>query len=95
MEVKNLELGRKLEVTIEREDRLYHLNSDIIAIKDNIICVSLILGQYGEPFRFRPGDKVLVTYRKHDRLWRWTNDRPGLARQIGRASCRERVCKLV
>ena len=29
MEVKNLELGRKLEVTIEREDRLYHLNSDI------------------------------------------------------------------
>ena len=90
MEVKNLELGRKLEVTIEREDRLYHLNSDIIAIKDNIICVSLILGQYGEPFRFRPGDKVLVTYRKHDRLWRWTNVRPGLARLEG-----ERVHVLV
>ncbi len=90
MEVKNLELGRKLEITIEREERLYHLTSDIIAIKDNIICVSLILGQYGEPFRFRPGDKVLVTYRKNDRLWRWTNVRPGLARLEG-----ERVHVLV
>ena len=90
MEVKNLELGKKLEITVEREGRLFHLSSDVIAVKNNIICVSLILGQYGEPFRFRPGDKVQVTYRNDERLWRWKNVRPGLARLEG-----ERVHVLV
>lgn len=73
MEVQNLKIGRPLEISITRDNFIYHFVSTIEAVDGRTIYVTLITGRTGNAFRFYPEDRVSVIYRIEDRLWQWKN----------------------
>ena len=75
MEVRNLAVGRHLEIKVIRGDRIFHLGSTIEAIRDSVIYTTLIVDRYEEVFLFRQDDDISIIYRMGDRLWQWTKVR--------------------
>ena len=82
MLIKEMVLGRKLEVLIEREGYQYRLVSKIEGTTEFTVAVSAIVAK-GRMFHFAEGDDVTIVYRGEERMWKWEHVKPGLARLDG------------
>lgn len=82
MLIKEMVLGRKLEVLVDREGYHYRLVSKIEGTTDYTVAVSAIVAK-GRMFHFEEGDDVTIVYRGEERMWKWEHVKPGLARLEG------------
>lgn len=82
MLIKEMVLGRKLEVLVEREGYQYRLVSKIEGTTEFTVAVSAIVAK-GRMFHFEEGDDVTIVYRGEERMWKWDHVKPGLARLDG------------
>lgn len=82
MLIKEMVLGRKLEVLVDREGYHYRLVSKIEGTTDYMVAVSAIVAK-GRMFHFEEGDDVTIVYRGEERMWKWEHVKPGLARLEG------------
>lgn len=82
MLIKEMVLGRKLEVLVDREGYNYRLVSKIEGTADGTVAVSAISAK-GRMFHFEDGDDVTIVYRGEERMWKWEHVKPGLARMDG------------
>ncbi len=82
MLIKEMVLGRKLEVLVDREGYNYRLVSKIEGATDGMVAVSAIVAK-GRMFHFEEGDDVTIVYRGEERMWKWEHVKPGLARMEG------------
>lgn len=82
MLIKEMVLGRKLEVLVDREGYNYRLVSKIEGATDGMVAVSAIVAK-GRMFHFEEGDDVTIVYRGEERMWKWEHVKPGLARLEG------------
>lgn len=82
MLIKEMVLGRKLEVLVDREGYNYRLVSKIEETTDGMVAVSPIVAK-GRMFHFEEGDDVTIVYRGEERMWKWEHVKPGLARLEG------------
>ncbi len=82
MLIKEMVLGRKLEVLVDREGYNYRLVSKIEGTTDGTVAVSAIVAK-GRTFHFEEGDDVTIVYRGEERMWKWEHVKPGLARLEG------------
>lgn len=82
MLIKEMVLGRKLEVLVDREGYNYRLVSKIEGTADGTVAVSAIMAK-GRMFHFEEGDIVTIVYRGEERMWKWERVKPGLARLDG------------
>lgn len=80
--IKEMVLGRKLEVLVDREGYHYRLVSKIEGTTDYTVAVSAIVAK-GRMFHFEEGDDVTIVYRGEERMWKWEHVKPGLARLEG------------
>lgn len=82
MLIKEMVLGRKLEVLVDREGYNYRLVSKVEGIADNTVAVSAIVAK-GRMFHFEEGDDVTIVYRGAERMWKWEHVKTGMARLDG------------
>lgn len=76
MEISELKPGKQVEISVERNDMIFHLVSKIEAVQDKTLYCSLIKSAMGTVFLFYPGDSVSIIYRLGDRLWKWEKTVP-------------------
>lgn len=82
MQIKEMILGRKLEILVDREGYHYRLVSKVEGTIENSVAVSLISAK-GRVFHFQETDDVTIVYRGTERMWKWDHVKPGLARLDG------------
>lgn len=82
MLIKEMVLGRKLEILVVREGYNYRLVSKVEGIADNTVAVSAIVAK-GRMFHFEEGDDVTLVYRGAERMWKWEHVKTGMARLDG------------
>lgn len=82
MQIKEMVLGRKLEVLVDREGYNYRLVSKIEGTIGETVAVSAIVAK-GRMFHFEETDDVTIVYRGAERMWKWDHVKPGLARLEG------------
>lgn len=83
MQIKDMILGKKLEILVDRDNYHYRLVSKVEGTVENSVAVSLIAAQ-GKVFHFEDKDDVSIVYRG-ERMWRWDHVKTGLARLEGMA----------
>lgn len=82
MQIKEMLLGRKLEILVDREGYHYRLVSKVEGTAENAVAVTLIAAK-GRVFHFTETDDVTIIYRGTERMWKWDHVKPGLARLDG------------
>lgn len=82
MQIKEMILGRKLEILVDREGYTYRLVSKVEGTAEGSVAVSVIAAK-GRMFHFEETDDVTIIYRGEERMWRWDHVKPGLARLEG------------
>ena len=82
MLIKEMVLGRKLEILVVREGYNYRLVSKVEGIADNTVAVSAIVAK-GRMFHFEEGDDVTLVYRGAERMWTWEHVKTGMERLDG------------
>lgn len=83
MQIKDMILGKKLEILVERGNYHYRLVSKVEGTVENSVAVSLIAAK-GKVFHFEESDDVSIVYRG-ERMWKWDHVKTGLARLEGMA----------
>lgn len=82
MTIKEMVLGRKLEILVDREGYNYRLVSKVEGTTEDTVAVSLIAAK-GRTFHFTDTDDVTIVYRGAERMWKWDHVKPGMARLDG------------
>lgn len=82
MLIKEMILGRKLEILVDRDGYTYRLVSKVEGTVEGSVAVSAIVAK-GRMFRFEDTDDVTIIYRGGERMWRWNHVKTGLARLEG------------
>lgn len=82
MQIKEMVLGRKLEILVDREGYSYRLVSKVEGTVEGSVAVSAIVAK-GRMFHFEETDDVTIIYRGEERMWKWDHVKPGLARYEG------------
>lgn len=82
MQIKEMILGRKLEIIVEREGYTYRLVSKVEGTTEVSVAVSAIVAK-GRMFHFEETDDVTIIYRGAERMWKWDHVKTGLARLDG------------
>jgi len=82
LQIKEMVLGRKLEILVDREGYTYRLVSKIEGTAEGSVAVSAIVAR-GRMFRFEETDDVTIIYRGGERMWKWDHVRTGIARLEG------------
>lgn len=82
MQIKEMILGRKLEILVDREGYTYRLVSKVEGTAEGSVAVSAIVAK-GRMFHFEETDDVTIIYRGEERMWKWDHVKPGLARLEG------------
>lgn len=82
MQIKEMILGRKLEVLVDREGYNYRLVSKIEGTTDGAVAVSAIVAR-GRMFHFEETDDVTIVYHSGERMWKWDHVKAGVARLDG------------
>lgn len=70
MLLENLELGRMIEIYVEREGYRYHLTSKVEDASERRVCVSLIAAR-GKAFQFKNTDDISIVYKDTEQMWQW------------------------
>lgn len=79
MLLENIELGKTLEIYVDREGYRYRLVSKVEQTSVRRVCVTAITAN-GRAFLFRPEDKIRLVYRDDDQMWEWNKVKAGLAK---------------
>lgn len=82
MQIKEMVLGRKLEILVDREGYNYRLVSKVEGTTEWSVAVSAIVAK-GRMFHFEETDDVTIIYRGEERMWKWEHVKTGLARLEG------------
>ncbi len=82
MLIKEMELGKKLEILVDREGYHYRLVSKVEGTAEFSVAVTLIAAK-GRTFHFEENDDVTIVYRSAERMWKWEHVKPGVARLDG------------
>lgn len=82
MLLKNIKMGKVIEIYIDRENYRYRLASKVEDASEKRVCVTL-LASNNKVFTFRPNDKVKIVYRDSDQLWEWENVKAGIVKLDG------------
>ena len=82
MQIKEMLVGKTLEVLVDREGYHYRFVSKIEGTTDNSVAVSLIAAK-GRAFHFEDTDDVTIIYRGTERMWKWEHVKAGTARLDG------------
>lgn len=82
MQIKEMMLGRKLEILVDREGYQYRLVSKVEGTAENSVAVTLISAK-GRAFHFLETDDITMIYRGTERMWKWDHVKSGLARLDG------------
>ncbi len=82
MLIKEMMLGKKLEIVLEREGYHYRLVSKVEGTAEGSVAVSAIVAK-GRMFHFEEGDDVSIIYHGGERMWKWEHVKTGLARLEG------------
>ena len=82
MQIKDMQVGRTLEVQVDREDFHYRFVSKVEGTAANSVAVSLIAAK-GNLFHFVDTDDITIIYRGAERMWRWDHVKGGMARLEG------------
>lgn len=79
MLLENIELGKTLEIYVDREGYRYRLVSKVEQTSVRRICVTAITAN-GRAFLFRPEDDIRLVYRDEEQMWEWNKVKAGLAK---------------
>lgn len=82
MQIKEMVLGRKLEILVDREGYTYRLVSKVEGTTEGSVAVSAIVAK-GRMFHFEETDDVTIVYRGGERMWKWDHVKTGVARLDG------------
>lgn len=82
MQIKEMLVGKMLEVIVEREGFHYRFVSKVEGTLDNSVAVTLIAAK-GRAFHFVETDDVSIVYRGAERMWKWDHVKAGVARLDG------------
>lgn len=82
MQIKEMLVGKKLEILVDREGYHYRFVSKVEGTTDNSVAVSLIAAK-GCAFHFEDTDDVSIVYRGTERMWKWDHVKAGVARLDG------------
>ena len=77
MLIKDMQVGKTLEILIDREGYHYRFVSKIEGVTTNSVAVSLI-ATAKRSFHFEETDDVTIVYRG-DRMWKWEHVKAGIA----------------
>ena len=84
MQIREMELGKKLEILLDREGYHYRFVSKVEGTAEGAVAVTLIAAK-GRMFHFSETDDVSIVYRSGERMWRWDHVKTGVARLEGSA----------
>lgn len=82
MQIKEMLLGKKLEILVDREGYHYRLVSKVEGTAEYSVAVTLIAAQ-GRMFHFEETDDITIVYRGTERMWKWDHVKAGVARLEG------------
>lgn len=82
MFLENIELGKTLEIYVDRDGYRYRLVSKVEQTSVRRICVTAITAN-GRAFLFRPTDEIRIVYRDDEQMWEWMQVKAGLAKLEG------------
>lgn len=82
MRIKEMIVGKTLDVLVDREGYHYRFVSKVEGTTDNSVAITLIAAK-GRVFHFEDTDDVTIIYRGAERMWRWNHVKPGMARLDG------------
>lgn len=77
MLIKDMQLGKTLEILVDREGYHYRFVSKIEGVTATSVAVSLIATSK-RAFHFEESDDVTIVYRA-ERMWKWENVKAGMA----------------
>lgn len=77
MLIKDMQLGKTLEILIDRDGYHYRFVSKIEGVSLNTVAVSLIANAK-RSFRFEETDDITIVYRA-ERMWKWEHVKGGIA----------------
>lgn len=82
MQIKEMVLGKKLEILVDRDGYTYRLVSKVEGTAEGAVAVSAIVAK-GRMFHFEETDDVTIIYRGGERMWKWEHVKTGVARLEG------------
>lgn len=82
MQIKEMLLGKKLEIFVDREGYHYRFVSKVEGTAEGSVAVTLIAAQ-GRMFHFEETDDITIVYRGTERMWKWEHVKGGVARLDG------------
>ena len=82
MQIKEMLLGKKLEIYVDREGYHYRFVSKVEGTADGAVAVTLIAAQ-GRMFHFTETDDITIVYRGTERMWKWEHVKGGIAKLDG------------
>ncbi len=82
MQIKEMQLGKTIEIHVDREGYHYRFVSKVEAVSSNSVAVSRIAAK-NRSFRFEEEDNITLIYRSGERMWKWEYVKGGLARIDG------------
>jgi len=82
LQIKEMLLGKKLEILVDREGYHYRLVSKVEGTAEDTVAVSLLAAN-GRMFHFVETDDITIIYRGSERMWKWEHVKPGVARLEG------------
>lgn len=82
MQIKDMIIGKMLEILVDREGYHYRFVSKVEGTAENAVAVTLIAAQ-GRMFHFVDTDDISIIYRGTERMWKWEHVKGGVARLEG------------
>lgn len=78
MLIKEMQLGKTIEILVDREGYHYRFVSKVEGVSLNTVAVSRISAK-NRNFRFEDKDNITIIYRGEDLMWKWESVKGGLA----------------
>lgn len=77
MQIKEMQIGKSIEIHVEREGYHYRFVSKVEAVSSDMVAVSRIAAQ-NRSFHFEKDDNIILIYRSGERMWKWESVKGGL-----------------
>lgn len=84
MQIKEMQIGKTIEIHVERDGYHYRFVSKVEAVSSDSVAVSRIAAK-DRNFHFEEEDTITLIYRGGERMWKWESVKGGLAMLDGAA----------
>lgn len=82
MQISDIQVGKPLEIFVEREGYNYRVVSKVEEVKDNTVFITLIESRV-RVFQFKENDIIDIVYRNDNRMWKWRKVSAGITQLDG------------